>query len=160
LAASLPQYVVLLGHEASELRTVFRAMLGAFGPPEAARDLDRPAAMLGEALWQTLPARAQRRLSELLGAADLSQLDAALAEARLATYRVGLFVSGDFREAARAVLADSGMDPRIVEQPAPFVEAVNRLASLTDLYRLAMSPTMADARFAVPARTGRPGARL
>ncbi|MFO0642993.1 MAG: hypothetical protein U0183_27450 [Polyangiaceae bacterium] len=160
LAASLPQYVVLLGHEASELRTVFRAMLGAFGPPEAARDLDRPAAMLGEALWQTLPARAQRRLSELLGAADLSQIDAALAEARLATYRVGLFVSGDFREAARAVLADSGMDPRIVEQPAPFVEAVNRLPSLTDLYRLAMSPTMADARFAVPARTGRPGARL
>jgi hypothetical protein len=156
LGASLPHHALLLGQSEADARNLFRAMLGAFGPPEAARDLDRATATLGEILWQTLPAKAQRRLTELLVHATPSAFDDALARAQQAALRVGLFVSGDFREATRAVLRDLGQDPRIADSRA-VMDLVGELPALSDLYRLATRPEYADARFSVPSRTGRPG---
>ena len=156
LGASLPHHALLLGQPEGDARNLFRAMLGAFGPPEAARDLDRATATLGEILWQTLPTKAQRRLTELLVHATPAAFDDALARAQQAAVRVGLFVSGDFREATRAVLRDLGQDPRIADSRAA-MDLVGELPALSDLYRLAIRPEYADARFSVPSRTGRPG---
>jgi len=160
LGASLPPHALLFGQTEGDAKVLFRALLGAFGPPEAARDLDRATASLGEILWQTLPAKAQRRLSDLLSGATLASFDDALARARQASLRVGLFVSGDFRQATRAVLLGAGQDPRLADANGAVMDLVSELPELADLYRLALRPELADARFAVFGRTGRPGTKV
>jgi tetratricopeptide (TPR) repeat protein len=157
VGAALPHQALLLGQPLGDARVLFRAMLCAFGPPEATRDLDRATAMLGETLWQTLPSKAQRRLSDLLAAHSVSSFEDVLGRAKLAAMRVGYFVSGDFRCAARAVAADAGLDPRVVNEPGAIKDLVRELSALEDLYRLAIRPELADARFFTPSGTGRPG---
>ncbi len=156
LGASLSYHALLLGQPEGDAKVLYRALLGAFGPPEAARDLDRATASLGEILWQTLPAKAQRRLSDLLSGATLASFDDALARARQSAMRVGLFVSGDFRQATRAVLLAAGQDPRMAEASGAIMDLVSELPALADLYRLALRPELADARF-VLGRAGRAG---
>lgn len=159
LGASLAPHALLLGQSEADARGLFRAMLGAFGPPEAARELDRATATLGEILWQTLPTKAQRRLSDLLAHETSASFDDALARAQQASLRVGLFVSGSFREATRAVLLDAGREPSAAGA-ADLVELIRTIPALSDLYRLAIRPEYADARFSSSGRTGRPGAKL
>ncbi len=157
VGAALPHQALLLGQPLGDARVLFRAMLCAFGPPEATRDLDRATAMLGETLWQTLPSKAQRRLSDLLAAHSVSSFEDVLGRAKLAAMRVGYFVAGDFRCAARAVVADAGLDPRVVNEAGAIKDLVRELSALEDLYRLAIRPELADARFFTPSGTGRPG---
>ena len=68
--AALPHNVLRLGLPPTEGRALVEAMRAAFGPPEIGRHVDAPAARLAESFWQIIPARTQRRLQELLGAAD------------------------------------------------------------------------------------------
>jgi len=154
LGASQAPQVVLLGQPIESARTLFRAMLGAFGPSIGALAIDRHTAELGEALWQTLPARAQRRLTDLLAQSTPASFDDAYASARLASLRVGLFVSGDFRQAVRAVLVTVGQDPRLADSPGAVMDLTSELPLLADLYRLALRPEYADARFFLPGRSG------
>ncbi|HQY61710.1 MAG TPA: hypothetical protein PK141_09985 [Polyangiaceae bacterium] len=154
LGASQPPQVVLLGQPLESARSLFRAMLGAFGPSVGALSIDRHTAELGEALWQTLPARAQRRLTDLLAQATLASFDEVYASARLASLRVGLFVSGDFRQAVRAVLVMVGQDPRLADSPGAVMDLTSELPALADLYRLALRIEYADARFFLPGRGG------
>jgi tetratricopeptide (TPR) repeat protein len=157
VGAALPHQALLLGQPLGDARVLFRAMLCAFGPPEATRDLDRATAMLGETLWQTLPSKAQRRLSALLAQHSMSSFEDVVSRAKLTALRVGYFVSGDFRCAARAVAADAGLDPRVVAERGAVKDLVRELSALQDLYRLAIRPELADARFFTPSGTGRPG---
>jgi hypothetical protein len=87
----------------------------------------------------------------------VSSFEDVLGRAKLAAMRVGYFVSGDFRCAARAVAADAGLDPRVVNEPGAIKDLVRELSALEDLYRLAIRPELADARFFTPSGTGRPG---
>lgn len=154
LGASQAPQVVLLGQALDDARALFRAMLGAFGPSVGGLSIDRPTAELGEALWQTLPARAQRRLTDLLAQTTSASFDDALASARQAALRVGLFVSGDFRQAARAVLLMVDQDPRLADSPGAIMDLTSELPVLADLYRLALRSEYADARFFLPGHSG------
>ena len=151
LCSALPSHALLLGVAPQDAQALWRAMLAAFGPPDNARTIDRAAAALGEGLWQTLPPRAQRRLSELLATPEEVAFEELLAHATQSVRRVGFFLSGDFGRTAHSLLADVGRDPRAVDSPGALVHLCRELPELADIYRLAIRPDYADARW-------RPGA--
>jgi tetratricopeptide (TPR) repeat protein len=160
VASALPQHVLALSLPEPEARNVWAALLGAFGPPDVAKGLDKELAKLAESFWQTVPTRAQRKLQELLGHAAASDFDAVLAAARQSVRRVAMFVAGDFGYAARVVLRERKVDPEDAVGDGLRVLCAEH-APLADLVRLAVSPEYADARWqtaAVPTPSLRPRA--
>ncbi|HEX3344433.1 MAG TPA: hypothetical protein VHS09_07655, partial [Polyangiaceae bacterium] len=145
MCAALPHNVLRLGLAPAEGRALVEAMRAAFGPPELGRHVDARAARLAESFWQIVPARTQRRLQELLGAANLAEYEELVARAHQSGRRVGLFLSGDFASASRTLLGDVG----IVEAPslASLRGMCEEIPALADLLRLAVSPEYANARW-------------
>ncbi len=147
LAGAAPHNALLLAPE--EPRVLWDALLRAFGPEDAAASPIAASKPLVELLWQTVPGRVQKRLKELLEQEGKVPFDLVRERARQSGRRVGLFLSGDFAHAAQATLADFG------ETSAPSVEALveacRRVPSLADLYRLAIRPEYADARWTLSA---------
>jgi len=152
MCAALPHNVLRLGLPPAEGRALVEAMRAAFGPPELGRHVDARAARLAESFWQIVPARTQRRLQELLGAASVAEYEELVGRAHQSGRRVGLFLSGDFAGASRAILAEVG--PRSGEVPT--VDSLRGLCeevpALADLLRLAVSPEYASARWHVVAQ--------
>ena len=151
MAAAMPQSVLRLGLPPVEARAVLDAMRAAFGPPEMGRRVDARAARLAESFWQIMPARAQRRLQELLGAAregEPAEYEELVARAHQAGRRVGLFLAGDFAYAVRVLLSESSS--RADYQP-PSLSTLRSLCealpAMADLLRVAVSPEYAQARW-------------
>ncbi|HEY3818604.1 MAG TPA: hypothetical protein VGL81_15625 [Polyangiaceae bacterium] len=149
MCAALPHNVLRLGLPPVEGRALVEAMRAAFGPPELGRHVDARAARLAESFWQIVPARTQRRLQELLGASSVAEYEDLVARAHQSGRRVGLFLSGDFASAARALLAELG----VAEAPslASLRGLCENVPALADLLRLAVSPEYASARWHVVA---------
>jgi hypothetical protein len=146
LTGALPSHVLLLGLPEARARTVWQALLAAFGPSDGARGVDKATSLLAEQFWSTFPPRAQRRLKELLGNADPQDFDVILAAARQSARRVGLFIAGDFGYVARKLLEEEQVDAGAAEGEGLRVLCAEH-ASLADLFRLAVSPEYADARW-------------
>jgi hypothetical protein len=149
LSSALPQNALILGLGESEARTMWTALNGAFGPPEMGKELDGHSGKMAETFWHLLPQRNQRRLKELLGGATPTRFELVLERARQSGRRLGMFLTGDFGFAARALLAEHpevGDVAELAEEGG--VEAIAaRLPALGDLYRLAVRPEYADARW-------------
>jgi hypothetical protein len=150
LAAALPTSVLAMAPEPDEARAIWEAIVAAFGPPEASRSMGLGKGHLAEALWQALPARTQRRLQTLLATVRLEDLDEAMDRIRQSGRRVGLFLTGDFGFTGRLLLAErtgaAGDDPpTLVGQSLRQICALH--PSIMDLFRLAVSPEYADARW-------------
>jgi len=65
--------------------------------------------------------------------------------------RVGMFLTGDFAHAARTVVGEHpAMDATLLERPGGLAKLCASLPSLADLFRLAVRPEYADARWNVP----------
>ncbi|MGH7296892.1 MAG: hypothetical protein ACRELB_18275, partial [Polyangiaceae bacterium] len=100
MSAALPPNVLRLGLPPVEGRALVDAVRAAFGPPDIGRRVDARAARLAESFWQIIPARTQRRLQELLGAAEVAEYEVLVARAHQSGRRVGMFLGGDFAVAA------------------------------------------------------------
>lgn len=151
LASVLPQNVLPLGLPENEARVLWDVLQHAFGPP-ARTKLDRAHANLAEMLWQTLSPRAQRRLKELLATDDPTPFELVVERANQSGRRVGMFLTGDFAHAARTVLGEyPALDSAELQRPGGLAKLCAELPSLADLYRLAVRPEYADARWHVPA---------
>ncbi|MBX3185405.1 MAG: hypothetical protein KF819_00255 [Labilithrix sp.] len=151
LSAVLPQNALALGLAEPDARLLWEVLIAAFGP-QTVRTIDRDHANMTELLWQALGPRAQRRLKELLGEGDGSPLELVVERARQSGRRVGMFLTGDFAHAARAVVAEhAALDPADLQKPGGLAALCAELPSLADLYRLAVRPEYADARWHVPA---------
>jgi len=152
LAAVLPQNALPLGLPEQEARTLWDVLATAFGGSNRATKLDAAHARLAEMLWQALAPRTQRRLKDLLAEADATPLELVIERAKQSGRRVGMFLTGDFEHAARAVVAEhSAFDPAELTQPDGLARICAELPALADLYRLAVRPEYADARWRVPA---------
>jgi hypothetical protein len=125
---------------------VWQALLVAFGPPDAARGVDREASKLAQQFWGTIPPRFQRKLQELLSSAAVQEFDVMAAAAKQSARRIALFVSGDFGFAVRAYLRERGVDANIQESGGLQLLSAEH-AAVADLLRLAVSPEYADARW-------------
>ncbi|HET7545739.1 MAG TPA: hypothetical protein VFK05_37985, partial [Polyangiaceae bacterium] len=104
LAASIPQYALLFGSPESQARAVLKGLGFAFGPPRQTKS--GGVLNLAEVLWESIPARFQRRLRELCDRPEQLDYDAALAASRIAVRRAGLFVAGDLGVALNEAAAD------------------------------------------------------
>lgn len=145
LFAASPERALLFALPAQSVRALLTAIHVAFGPPDASRALAPAVTNLAASLWQTLPARAQRRLREL-SAQEIS-LGQAMDDAITAVRRAGLFLSGDLRTAVAEVLEEDRLD-------LPFALTLDGLAgaceaspAIRDLVSLATSAEFADARW-------------
>ena len=98
-------------------------------------------------LWESVPARAQRRLRELCD--DPSRIEYSLAKeaARQAVRRAGLFVAGDLTVAVRETCADVGISTWGLDAPGGLAAMCSSSPAVADLVRLATSQEYASARW-------------
>jgi hypothetical protein len=107
-------------------------------------------------LWESIPARPQRRLRELCHDPVALDYDQAMLLARIAVRRAGLFVAGDFGVAAREICSDEGLDMDALRTPEGFHGLCQKSPSLSSLHALALSPEYAEIRWQGARGPGRP----
>lgn len=146
LFAATPQFVLLLGSPESQARAILKGLAFAFGPPQPGVSVTGSVPSLAEVLWESIPARLQRRLRELCGA-DIADFDAAARVARSATRLAGLFSCGDFAVALAATCAEEGIPEESVRSHAGLAALAPRHPSLRALLSLATSPEYAQVRW-------------
>jgi cellulose synthase operon protein C len=152
LAAATPQYALLFGSPESQGRAVLRGLAFAFGPPrEKAGDMGA-VLNLAEVLWESIPARLQRRLRELCDEPDALDYDLALAAAKLAVRRAGFFAAGDLATALRQIAAEEEYELDTAQQNLRTFVRDNLTAR--NLYSLALGAEYAHTRFQL-GRAGR-----
>ena len=95
LAAASSQLVMLFGLPESQARSVLRALGFAFGPSRPDASSVGMVLNLAEMLWESIPARPQRRLRELCHDPNALDYDRAMVQARVAVRRAAYSV-GDF----------------------------------------------------------------
>lgn len=147
LAAASSQLVMLFGLPESQARSVLRALGFAFGPSRPDASSVGTVLNLAEMLWESIPARPQRRLRELCHDPNALDYDRAMVQARVAARRAGLFVCGDFGVAVREVCADEGLDPALLTQPGGLAQLAANSASIRSIYALSLSAEYADTRW-------------
>ena len=117
LGATMPEHALIYGAPEAQVRNVFKGLIAAFGPPAASREHLAAIATLAEMLWESIPARSQRRLRELCNNPEQIDYDLATAAARQAVRRSGLFTSGDLTIAVREACTDLGISARGSRRP-------------------------------------------
>lgn len=152
LAASIPQYALLFGSPESQARAVLKGLGFAFGPPRQTKS--GGVLNLAEVLWESIPARFQRRLRELCDRPEQLDYDAALAASRVAVRRAGLFVAGDLSVALNEAAADDGVTREELRTPNALAELSRSAPSLRSLLTLALSPEYAETRWQFSPRLG------
>jgi hypothetical protein len=154
----LPANALPLGLVDANARYAFRAVMGAFGPPESSRSMDRESGRLAEALWHVLPPRTQRKLQAMLTTVQLDDFEAVPARSLRCVERVGLFLAGDFEASVRSVLGERS---RASGGPPPDLRQIDWCAvcrddpTIRDLFFFALSPEYAEARWHAPSSESR-----
>ncbi|WP_394839685.1 hypothetical protein LVJ94_22620 [Pendulispora rubella] len=146
IACALPQNVLVASLSEAEGSLMWRAMLGAFGPPEYGRQLDPKSGRLAESFWHTVPPRTQRRMQELLNAAPRTSYDDVVAMVRQSARRVGLFLAGDFAVVAESFLRERAMDLESARAWGGVERLCAQFPELENLVELAASTEYAAAR--------------
>lgn len=147
LAAASSQLVMLFGLPESQARSVLRALGFAFGPSRPDASSVGMVLNLAEMLWESIPARPQRRLRELCHDPNALDYDRAMVQARMAVRRAGLFVCGDFGVAVREICADEGLDAALLTQPGGLAQLAANSASIRSIYALSLSAEYAETRW-------------
>ena len=153
LAAATPQYALLFGSPESQGRAVLRGLAFAFSPPRPNPGNTGAVLNLAEVLWESIPARLQRRLRELCEDPEALDYDLALSAAKLAVRRAGFFGSGDLGVSLRQVAAEEGYELESGERNMRTFVSDNPTAR--NLYSLALGAEYAHTRF----QFGRGGSR-
>jgi cellulose synthase operon protein C len=153
LAAATPQYALLFGSPESQGRAVLRGLAFAFSPPRANPGNSGAVLNLAEVLWESIPARLQRRLRELCEDPEALDYDVSLSAAKLAVRRAGFFASGDLGCSLRQVALEEGYELDTAEQNMRTLVRDNPTAR--NLYSLALGAEYAHTRF----QFGRGGGR-
>jgi cellulose synthase operon protein C len=157
LSAATSHNVLRLAVSPTEGVALVEAVRAAFGPPDQGRPVDAHAARLAQSFWQTVPARTQRRLQELLGGGSFPDYPDLVARAEQSGRRVGMFLAGDFAWAVRQLVAESAAHVGLAPSLDTLRALCESLPSLADLLRLAVSPEYAEARWHVVAPAAQRG---
>jgi hypothetical protein len=146
LAGTLPAFAIINAATYEQIDDLFRAVASAFGPPEASRTSFTSTARLAALLWESLPPRTQRRMTEWCKDGKLSR-ENAVASARRAARRAGLFVCGDLTEALGRVVSDEGIPRDVLAGPSGLERLCEASKAAADLVRLATDPVYAHLRW-------------
>jgi len=147
LAAASPSHALLFGCSPEEVETLLSALalsFGAGGAGSGARpspDVTRIAAVL----WETIPSRAQRRLSQLCADPRLLEIGALASASRRVLRRAGLVICGHLPTAIDDACHEASLaPPRTLSELAERAHASDAVA---DLLGFAISPEYAELRF-------------
>jgi cellulose synthase operon protein C len=157
LAGTLPPYAIVNAATYEQIDDLFRAVESAFGPAEASRANFASTARLSALLWESVPPRTQRRMTEWCRQGKLTR-EAAVASARRAARRAGLFVSGDLAEALGRVASEENIPAELLGGSDGLERLCERSPTAADLVRLATDPAYAHLRWRSELR--RPGAGM
>ena len=138
-----PQYSLLMGAPAEQVRTVLLALQLAFGPPQKHQLTNMSASLrLAEKLWECIPSAAQRHLRELCH--EPLDYQRASDHARLAQRRAALYATGDLHWALARLSEEEGSNV-LADLADPLVADIN--LRVADLLRLATSAEYAAVRW-------------
>jgi len=98
-------------------------------------------------LWESIPARPQRRLRELCHDVEALDYDQAMVQARVAIRRAGLFAVGHFGVAMREVAVEDRLEQALLRTPEGLARLVVQSPSLQSLYQLALGAEYAETRW-------------
>jgi hypothetical protein len=144
ILATTPELALLFGAEPPRVRLLLAALLAAFGPPSAARPSPE-VTRLAASLWEFLPPRGQRRLSQLCAHPEQFAYDRVTAAARQVLRRAGLVLCADLATAVVAACEEERLaPPRTLTELG---ECARHSAAVADLLRLAVSPAYAEVRW-------------
>jgi hypothetical protein len=145
LAAAMPTHALLFGMPEAKTRELLDGLLLAFGPPRRAPEEAAAVASMAEMLWQTIPARDQRRLRQLCEDPGRMSYEDALRSARRAARRAGLFVSGDLGASLQRMAGDR--EGGAAADTQELVRICRGTAGGRDLFGLAIGPEFAEMRW-------------
>ncbi len=146
LAGTLPPYAIINAATYEQIDDLFRAVHNAFGPPNVSQTNFTSTARLAALLWESVPPRTQRSMIEWCKEGKLTR-ELAVASARRAARRAGLFASGDLVEALARVAGEEGIEPTLLRGPEGLVRLCAKSAAAADLVRLATDPVYAHLRW-------------
>lgn len=147
LAGAIPEHALLFGLPAERVEHLLQALALSFGSGRAG-STDRPhseVTRVASFLWEAVPTRAQRRLTQLCRQPGALDYAAIATSARRVLRRAGLLACGDLRIAVADACLEAGLDP-----PGTLSELADRAArssAVSDLLGLALSPEYAELRF-------------
>ncbi len=147
MAACSPEHALVFGASHQDVQSVLSALSLSFGAGRA-DNRERPPAevtRVASFLWESVPTRAQRRLSQLC--ADPAELTytALSGHSRLAVRRAGLIACGDLPTAIDDACAECGLaPPRTLTELASVVQSC---PAALDLFQLSLSSEYAQIRF-------------
>ncbi|MGC4091232.1 MAG: hypothetical protein QM756_25815 [Polyangiaceae bacterium] len=147
LLSANPMFALLLGSPESQARAVLKGLSFAFGPPQVGALGPGAVPSLAEVLWESIPARLQRRLRELCDAPGALDYDAAVRMARSAVRRAGMFACGHLGVALNETCAEEGIPESALSSASRVSALAAQHASIRSLLSLATSPEYAQIRW-------------
>ncbi len=146
IAAAAPEHALLYGVAPGEMKKFLQAVRLGFGSAEGRNSNPDPEiSKLAATLWDLMPGRSQRRLTEICKTPKLVNLRAVSEHSRLVLRRAGLLVSGDLKVA----VADAAREARLV--PPTTMDELSTCARasplVADLLSVAVSQEYAEVRF-------------
>ena len=147
LAATAPEHALMFGCSPDELAHLIEGLSLSFGSGRtgAERRADPEATRVAAFFWETIPPRAQRKLSQVCTEPNEMSLAVLSTASRRVLRRAGLIVCGDLATAVADACLELGMDaPRHLNELA---ECAARSPAVADLLGLALSPEYAELRF-------------
>lgn len=147
LAGTVPRHALLFGSPESQARAVLKGLSFAFGPPRENTGHLGAVMNLAEVLWESIPARYQRRLRELCDQPEALEYDAAFQAARTSVRRAGLFAAGDLGVALREIGLEDGAAPGLLDTPEGLQQFCATSSAAQSLLGLALSPEYARTRW-------------
>ena len=141
-----PEYSLVMGASASQVKVVLIALRLAFGPPQRHPPSNLSEALrLAEKLWECIPSAAQRRLRDLC--MESLDYERALEITRRAQHRAALYAIGDLQWSISQLSRDEGRDV-MATIADPNVGENDPISA--DLLRLATSAEYAAIRWQPP----------
>jgi hypothetical protein len=146
LTATLPEHALLYAMREEQLSEWLMATLVAFGPPDPERRV-ADVAVMAERLWESIPAREQRRLAVACEQPESLTTLAAWSIASQVARRAGLFLSGDLRVTVERACVEEGLDAGTLASSGGLARLCRDSQVIADLVRFAAGPEYADARW-------------
>lgn len=148
LAAASPAHALVFSVAPEEMQDLLDALLLSFGSGGSSAGRPSPRVRrVASFFWETIPPRAQRRLSQLCAEADHFETQLIANASRYALRRAGLLVCGDLSIAVDEACAELGLPPPRTLQELAL--ASQRAPSVSDLLSFALSPEYAQMRYSV-----------
>ena len=146
LAAAAPEHALLFGSAPEEIQDLLEALSLSFGAGHTGgRRPSSEVTRVASFFWETIPPRAQRRLSQLCGEPSELSYATLTSASRRVLRRAGLIVCGDLPTAIADACLESGLEPP--RHLAELATCAGQSAAVADLLGLALSPEYAELRF-------------